>query len=323
LKRLVTVLVLILVAAGALVIGCGGAANFATIGTGGVTGVYYPAGGAIARLVNKTSADHGVRVTVESTAGSVFNVNAVLAGDLEFGLVQSDRQYQAMKGLAEWKDKGPQAGLRSICRLHPEVVTLVAADEAGIATLADLKDKKVNIGNPGSGQRGNALDVLRTAGIDWEKDIRAEGLKAVESAKMLQDGRIDAFFYTVGHPSGSIKEATAGRRKVHFVPITGMEKLLEEFPYYSVAAVPAAEYPMSTSRGDVSSIGVFCTLVTSEKVPEATVYTVTRALFENLEEFKTLHPALKVLTAEWMATGDSAPLHPGALKYFKEADLRK
>jgi TRAP transporter TAXI family solute receptor len=310
-----------------LLAGCGGGGGkkttFVRIGTGGVTGVYYPTGGAIARLVNKKTGEHGLKASHQSTQGSVFNVNAVCSGNLQFGLVQSDRQYQAVGGLAEWKEKGKQVKLRSICRLHPEVVTLVAADNAKIATLADLKGKRVNIGNPGSGQRGNSLDVLKTAGLDWEKDISAEGLKAVESAKMLQDGRIDAFFYTVGHPSGAIKEATAGRRKVHFVPITGMEKLLAASPYYSVTKVPVAEYPMSTSKEDVPSIGVYCTLVSSSDVPEGTVYTVTKTLFENLEDFKKLHPALKVLTREWMTGTDSAPLHPGAAKYYREAGLKK
>jgi TRAP transporter TAXI family solute receptor len=331
--RTVTAVLLILGVAGLFAAGCGSDGDadadggkkttYVRIGTGGQTGVYYPTGGAIARLVNRKTAEHGIKAAHESTGGSVFNVNAVCSGDLQFGLVQSDRQYQAVNGLAEWKDKGKQAKLRSICRLHPEVVTLVAADDAKIATLADLRGRKVNIGNPGSGQRGNSLDVLKTAGIDWEKDIRAEGLKAVESAKMLQDGRIDAFFYTVGHPSGAIKEATAGRRKVHFVPVTGMEKLLAASPYYSVTKVPVAEYPMATSKGDVPSIGVYCTLVSSSDVSEGTVYVVTRTLFENLEEFRKLHPALNVLTAEWMAEPGSAPLHPGAAKYFKEAKLTK
>ncbi len=328
-KNLLCALVAVSVLVCGLLVGCGDGGGggkktvYVRIGTGGQTGVYYPTGGAIARLVNKKTAEHGIKASHQSTQGSVFNVNAVCSGDLQFGLVQSDRQYQAVSGLAEWKDKGKQAKLRSVCRLHPEVVTLVAADDAKIASLADLKGKRVNVGNPGSGQRGNSIDVLKAAGLDWEKDINAEGLKAVESAKMLQDGRIDAFFYTVGHPSGSIKEATAGRRKVHFVPITGMEKLLAASPFYSVTKVPVAEYPMSTSKSDVTSIGVYCTLVSSSDVSEETVYTVTKTLFEKLEEFKKLHPALKILTKKWMTGTDSAPVHPGAAKYFKEAKLTK
>jgi TRAP transporter TAXI family solute receptor len=323
-KKVIVIVVLLLLAAGvvALVL-TGKKGKSVSIGTGAMTGVYYPAGKAIAKVFEKEGGKLGLIMEVESTAGSVFNVDSVVSGSLAFGLVQSDRQYQATRGLAEWKQRGPQKKLCSVCRLHPEVVTLVASQKSGIKTLADLKDKTVNIGNPGSGQRGNALDVLRTAGIDWQKDITAESLKAAEAGSMLQDGRIDAFFYTVGHPSGAIMEATAGRDKVVFVPITGMKKLLEEFPYYSVTEIPVKDYPMAASKENVPSIGVYCTLVTSSDVPEGTVYAVTKALFENLEDFKARHSALKALTKKWMSAKDSAPLHPGAARYFKEAGLRK
>ena len=143
-----------------------------------------------------------MKVTVESTGGSVFNVNAIMAGDLEFGMVQSDRQTQAWEGTADWDGK-PQKELRAIFSLHPESVTLMAAVDAGINSIEDLRGKIVNIGNPGSGQRQNSIDALENAGLNWETDLQAEGLKASEAAKMLQDGRIDAYFYTVGHPSGS------------------------------------------------------------------------------------------------------------------------
>ncbi|MFC1734968.1 TAXI family TRAP transporter solute-binding subunit [Candidatus Hydrogenedentota bacterium] len=296
--------------------------TFVTIGTGGMTGVYYPAGGAIAKLLNKKQEVYGIRASAESNAGSVYNINSVLSGGIQFGLAQSDRQYQAVNGLAEWKDLGPQAGLRAVCSLHPEVVTLVAADNSDIKTLADLKGKRINIGNPGSGQRGNALDVLKTCGIDWEKDIQAEGIKAAESAKMLQDGRIDAFFYTVGHPNGSITEATVGYRKVHFVPITGMEKLLEERPYYAKATIPASLYPKASNKEDVATISVMTTVITSAAMPDNVVYALTKELFDNLEEFKTQHDAFARLTKDGMAKdGLSAPIHPGALTYYKEVGL--
>ena len=293
-----------------------------TIGTGGITGVYYPTGGAIAKLVNRKRSEYGIRVSVESTGGSVFNVNAVISGDIEFGLVQSDRQYQAANGLAEWKATGKQTKLRAVCSIHPESVTLIAAEDAGVQTLQDLKGKRVNIGNPGSGQRGNALDVLATAGIDTENDIRVESLKAAESASMLQDGRIDAFFYTVGHPAAAIKEACAGqRRAVRIVPITGMEKLIERSPFYAETTIPIALYPKAVNDADVSTIGVMTTVVTSSDVPDDVVYALTNELFENLDEFKTMHPAFAHLTREGMLKGRSAPLHPGAEKYFKEAGL--
>ncbi len=295
--------------------------TFVTIGTGGITGVYYPTGGAIAKIVNKKRKIYGIRATVESTGGSVFNVNAIMAGDLEFGIVQSDRQYQAWHGLAEWKDKGPQKDLRAVFTIHPESVTLVAADDAGIETILDLRGKRVNIGNPGSGQRQNSIDALENAGLNWKTDLKAEGVKAAEAPGLLQDGRIDAFFYTVGHPSGAIKEATAGKRKVHFVPITNVDKLLAKFPYYAKAYIPIKLYPGATNKSDVETFGVKATFVTSAKVPEEIVYAITKEVFENFEAFKKLHPAYQVLTKKNMLEGMSAPLHPGALKYYKEAGL--
>lgn len=297
--------------------------KFVTIGTGGITGVYYPTGGAIARIVNNKRDVYGIRATVEATGGSVFNVNAVMSGDLDFGVVQSDRQYEAVNGLAEWKELGPQKDLRAVFAIHPESITLVAADDANINTLQDFKGKQVNIGNPGSGQRQNSIDALANAGIDFEKDLTAHGVKAAEAPGLLQDGRIDAFFYTVGHPSGAIQEATAGRRKVHFVPITGVEKLLEEHPYYAKATIPVKLYPSATNKEDVETFGVKATFVTSAKVPDEVVYAVTKEVFENFDEFKQLHPAYAVLTKENMLEGLSAPIHPGAFKYYQEAGLDK
>jgi TRAP transporter TAXI family solute receptor len=295
--------------------------QFVTIGTGGITGVYYPTGGAIAKMVNKKRDEYGIRATVESTGGSVFNVNAIMAGDLEFGVVQSDRQYQAVKGLAEWKDKGPQKKLRAVFTIHPETLTLVAADDSGIETVSDLKGKRVNIGNPGSGQRQNSIDALKEAGLNYEEDLQAEGVKAAEAPGLLQDGRIDAFFYTVGHPSGAIKEATAGKTKVHFVPIEVSDEFLQEFPYYARAEIPIKFYPGATNEGDTPTFGVKATFVTSSDVSEDVVYAVTKEVFENFEDFKKLHPAYSVLTKKNMLEGMSAPIHPGAMKYYKESGM--
>lgn len=295
--------------------------KFVTIGTGGITGVYYPTGGAIAKIVNKKRDEYGIRCTVESTGGSVFNVNAVMAGDLEFGVVQSDRQFQAINGMKEWTEKGPQKDLRAVFSIHPESVTLLAAVDASINTFADLKGKRVNIGNPGSGQRGNALDAFKAAGIDYTKDLKAEEVKAAEAPGLLQDDRIDAFFYTVGHPSGTFKEATAGRREVKFISIPNVDKLTAEFPYYAKSFIPNGLYPGAKNTEDTGTFGVKATFVTSAKVSDDTVYAVTKEVFENFEDFKKLHPAYQVLTKKGMLEGLSAPIHPGAMKYYKEAGL--
>jgi TRAP transporter TAXI family solute receptor len=296
--------------------------TFVTIGTGGITGVYYPTGGAIAKIVNQKRKEYGIRCTVESTGGSVFNVNAVMSGDLEFGVVQSDRQYQAMKGMAEWEEKGPQKDPRAVFSIHPESVTLCAAVDAGINDIKDLKGKRVNIGNPGSGQRQNSIDALEAVGLSFENDMQAEQVKAAEAPGLLQDGRIDAFFYTVGHPSGAFKEATAGARKVKFVSITGIDSLLAKFPYYAKSFVPVNLYPGADNDADVATFGVKATFVTSAKVSADVVYAVTKEVFENFDSFKKLHPAYAVLTKASMLEGMSAPIHEGAMKYYKEAGLK-
>ncbi len=297
--------------------------QFVTIGTGGITGVYYPTGGAIANMVNKKKSVYGIRATVESTGGSVVNVNAVMSGDLEFGIVQSDRQFQAINGLAEWKEKGPQKDLRAVFSIHPESVTLVAAVDAGIQGIKDLKSKRVNIGNPGSGQRQNAIDALETAGINYEKDLKAEGIKASEASSLLQDGRIDAFFYTVGHPAGAIKEATSGARKVRFASITDMDKLFVTYPYYAKSVIPVKLYPGADNDADVPTFGVKATLVTSAKLSNDIVYAITKEVFENFDQFKKQHPAFSTLTKQSMLEGLSAPMHPGAIQYFREVGLMK
>jgi len=296
--------------------------TFVTIGTGDITGVYYPTGGAISKFVNKKRKQYGIRATIESTPGSVFNVNAVISGDLEFGVVQSDRQYQAVHGLAEWKSRGPQKSLRAVFSIHPESVTLVAAVDSNILHIRDLKGKRVNIGNIGSGQRQNAIDALRAVGLDYSKDLVAEGVKAAEAPTLLQDGRIDAFFYTVGHPSGAIKEATDGKRKVRFVTIDNVDQLLADYPFYAKSVVPIRVYPGAVNTDDVVSFGVKATLVTSAKISEQIVYVLTKEIFENFEAFKKLHPAYQVLTKRGMLEGLSAPIHPGAMMYYEEAGLK-
>ncbi len=296
---------------------------FVTIGTGGITGVYYPTGGAIAKMVNKKRKEYGIRATVESTGGSVFNVNAVMAGDLEFGVVQSDRQYQAVMGIADWQDKGPQKDLRAVFSIHPENVDLLAAVDANINSIQDLKGKRVNIGNVGSGYRQNAIDALEANGLNYEKDFHAESLKAAEAPGLIQDGRLDAAFYTVGHPSGYYKEATSGKRQVKFIPITNIEGLLKKYPYYAKSKTLIEHYTGAANDKDIPTFGVKATFVTSAKVPDEVVYAIVKEVFENFDEFSKLHPAYTGLTKESMLEGLSAPLHPGAVKYYKEAGLMK
>jgi len=296
--------------------------EFVSIGTGSVTGVYYPAGGAISRMVNNNIQEYNLKMTVESTGGSVYNINAVLNNDIDFGIAQSDRQFQAYFGQKEWERTGNQSKLRSVFSLHPESITLITSEDSNIFSIEDLKERRINLGNPGSGQLQNSLDILNTFNISLD-DIIPEYVKAIEAPGLLQDERLDAFFYTVGHPNGNIKEATSGRIKTRILSISGKrsEHLLSEYSYYAKAMIPIEFYPNSLNTEDIETIGVKATLITSIDVPENVVYAITKEVFDNLEEFKELHPAFRVLTRENMLEGLTAPLHPGALKYYKEVGL--
>ncbi len=295
--------------------------TFLTIGTGGVTGVYYPAGGAIARLVNKGKAEHGLRATVESTGGSVYNVNAIASGELDFGVVQSDVQFDAVKGQNKFAESGPNADLRAVFALHPEPFTIVARADSGIKNFEDLKGKRVNVGDPGSGQRSTMEVVMKKLGWKMEDFKLASELKAAEMAGALCDNKIDAFAYTVGHPNGSIQEAHTACDAV-LVNVTGpaIDELVAANPYFSTATIPAGMY--RGNAADTKTFGVSATIVSSAKVPAETVYQVVKAVFENFDEFKGLHPAFANLDKKNMVKDAlSAPLHDGAVKYFKEAGL--
>ncbi|MDJ0781743.1 MAG: TAXI family TRAP transporter solute-binding subunit [Desulfosarcinaceae bacterium] len=297
--------------------------TFVTIGTGGVTGVYYPTGGAIARLVNKGRKAHGIRCSVESTGGSVYNLNAIAAGELDMGVAQSDWQYHAYNGTSKFKDKGANKELRAVFSVHPEPFTVVARKDSGVTDFMQLKGKRVNIGNPGSGQRGT-MEVLMGA-LGWSKgDFKlASELKAAEQSSALCDNKIDAMVYTVGHPNGSIKEATTSCDAV-IVSVTGaeVEKLVGDNDYYRMATIPGGMYRGTDT--DTMTFGVGATFVSSTQVPEKVIYEIVKAVFENFDDFKKLHPAFGVLKKEEMIKdGLSAPLHDGAKKYYKEVGLLK
>ncbi|RWK56882.1 TAXI family TRAP transporter solute-binding subunit [Mesorhizobium sp.] len=292
--------------------------NFVTIGTGGVTGVYYAAGGAICRLLNKDRKTHGIRCSVESTGGSAFNVNTIKEGELDFGMAQSDVQYNAYKGLESFKDGGAHTDLRAVFSIHPEPFTVLAHPNAGVTKFEDFKGKRFNVGNPGSGTRASMERLLGAMGWTLADFSLASELKADEHGPALCDGKIDGFFYGVGHPSANIQDptTTCGAK---LVPLTGevVDKLVAENPYYAKATIPGGLY--ANNPDDTETFGVLATLVTSAKVPDESVYQLTRAVFENFDEFKSLHPAFANLDpAKMVAEGNSAPLHPGAEKYFKE-----
>lgn len=292
--------------------------KFITIGTGGVTGVYYAAGGAICRLMNKERARHGIRCSVESTGGSLTNVNTIRSGDLDFGVAQSDVQFQATKGTGGFQKDGAVSDLRAVFSLHPEPFTILARKEANVTKFEDLKGKRFNIGNPGSGTRASMEQLLTATGWKTSDFSLASELKADEHGAALCDNKIDGFFYGVGHPSANIQDpvTTCGAK---LVPIANaaVDKLIKDNPYYAAVDIPGGLYPGNPNP--TRTYGVLATFVTSAKVSDATVYELVKAVFENFDEFKKLHPALANLDPKKMVKdGVSAPMHPGALKYYKE-----
>jgi uncharacterized protein len=291
--------------------------RFITIGTGGVTGVYYAAGGAICRLLNKDRKSHGIRCSVESTGGSAFNINTIQQGELDFGMSQSDVQFNALNGKGEYDGK-PFADLRAVFAIHPEPFTVLVRPDAGVTKFEDLKGKRFNVGNPGSGTRASMERLLAAMGWTLGDFSLASELKADEHGPALCDGKIDGFFYGVGHPSANIQDptTTCGAK---LISLTGpvIDKLVADNAYYVKATIPGGMY--NANPDPTETFGVTATLVTSAKTPEDVVYQLVKSTFENFDEFKKLHPALANLDPQDMIkNGLSAPLHPGAEKYYKE-----
>lgn len=311
-----------LAAAAALSVGSIASAEqqFISIGTGGVTGVYYPTGGAICRLVNRDRKEHGIRCAVESTGGSVYNINTIKAGELEFGVAQSDWQHHAYNGTSKFSDN-PFPNIRAMFSVHPEPFTLLVRADSGITSFEGLKGNRVNVGNPGSGQRATMEVVMEAFGMGMDDFSLATEYKGSEMAKQICDNNIDAMIYTIGHPAAAIKEATTSC-DVKLVSVTGapIDKLVADNPYYRVATVPGGMY--AGNPDDTTTFGVGATFVTSTDISDDVAYIVAKSVMSNLDDFRKLHPAFANLdAAQMISDGLSAPLHPGAVKAYKELGL--
>ena len=294
--------------------------QFISIGTGGVTGVYYPTGGAICRLVNRDRKEHGIRCAVESTGGSVYNINTIKAGELEFGVAQSDWQHHAYNGTSKFSDN-PFPNIRAMFSVHPEPFTLLVRADSGITSFEGLKGNRVNVGNPGSGQRATMEVVMEAFGMGMDDFSLATEYKGSEMAKQICDNNIDAMIYTIGHPAAAIKEATTSC-DVKLVSVTGapIDKLVADNPYYRVATVPGGMY--AGNPDDTTTFGVGATFVTSTDISDDVAYIVAKSVMSNLDDFRKLHPAFANLdAAQMISDGLSAPLHPGAAKAYKELGL--
>ncbi|QUE78252.1 TAXI family TRAP transporter solute-binding subunit [Stutzerimonas stutzeri] len=292
--------------------------RFVTIGTGGQTGVYYTAGQSVCRFLNRAEVQPAIKCNAPSTAGSVTNIVALESGEYEFGFIQSDHQHKALNGLAPFDKKGPLEDLRAVFSLQTEILTVVARSDSGIESFDDLKGKRVNIGVPGSGSRDTFDEVMKAKGWSNADFALAGELKPAEMASALGDNNLDAITYVVGHPSGAIQEALTNV-DAKLIPVSGPEidAFLQHADYYTAAQIPAGLYPGVNTA--VPSIGGKAVLATTSETDPEIVYQLVKAVFDNLERFKRLHPAFADLEAKDMIrVGLTAPLHEGAERFYKE-----
>lgn len=295
--------------------------KFVTIGTAGVTGVYYPAGGAICRLLNRGRKEHGIRCSVESTGGSIDNLSTMREGELDFAIVQSDWQYHAYRGTGAFAEQGPNPNLRAVFSLHSEAFTIVVRDDSSIKTFDDLKGKRVNVGNPGSGMRATMEEILKRKG--WRNDAfeLVTDLKVMEQGKALCSKNVDAVVYSGGHPNGAVQELTSAC-PVRIIDVKGpvIDAMVRESPFYAYATIPGGMY--AGNPNDIRTFGVKATLVTSAKNDSEVVYQLVKAVFDNFDNFKTLHPVFSTLDPALMVMdGNTAPAHEGALRYYTERGM--
>jgi len=293
-----------------------------TISTGNVTGVYYAAGSAVAKMHNRKRQEYGLRLITEASKGSIANIEHVLEGSAAFGISQSNKLYQAQKGTDYW-DGQPHDTLRAVLGLYTEDYTVVAAADANIKTLADLKGKTVNIGELGSSDASQAIDVFQFFGLDQEKDLTVNGKPTYEAPELLQAGKIDVYLYTVGHPNLSVREASTGKRKVEI--ISPGREFIEHFrkirSYIVATDIPIDYYPAIVNKDPIPTIGLKAILFTSTDADPTVVYNMVKEVFANFDLFRRQHPAFANLTPELLTEGLIVPIHPGAERYFKEAGL--
>lgn len=287
------------------------------VGTGSITGLYYPTGGVICRMIQQ---DTDMQCKVLNTGGSVDNAERLRANTIQLAIIQSDIQYDAFHGKGKFQ-KDPLKNLTALFSLYSEPLTIVTRQDTDIKTIEQLAGKRVDIGNPGSGDRNTMELLLEEMGWGHTQFSQISELPGAQRSRALCNKKIDAFIYMVGHPSNIMREVTDSCL-VRFVAIP--EKLSESFtkkyPYYTTTQIPARLY-----RGvntPVSSVGVSATFVTLNSLSTEAAYNITKSVFTQLPQFKQLNPAYQQLTPQGMAHDAlSVPIHPGAMRYYQEVGL--
>ena len=293
-----------------------------SIKTGDITGVYYAAGSAVAKMHNRKLKEYNLRLIAEASEGSISNIDDVANGLASFGIAQANALSFAKNGEHYWQDT-PQDKLRSVLGLYTEAFTIVAAVDAGINSLEDLKDKTVNIGELGSTDSLQARNIFSAVGLDLDKDLTISERPTYEATELLQQGGIDAYLYSVGHPNLSIAEASHGDRKIMLVAPNPefVDSLINQREDMIERIIRIDYYKDIANKEPVRTIGVKAILFCNSDTDEEVVYHIVKEVFENFDLFKQQHPAFANLTPEKLSTKLIVPLHPGAERYFKEAGL--
>ncbi|MDM8557796.1 TAXI family TRAP transporter solute-binding subunit [Candidatus Parabeggiatoa sp. HSG14] len=299
------------------------ATDFFTIGTGGITGLYFPMGVVICRWVNTQTPETNLHCTVEATDGSVANINQIKEGTIAFGLAQSDVIYQLYRGINRFKGKAYK-NLRSVMAIYPEVLTLVVNKNAGISVLQDIKGKRINVGNPGSGTEVITTATFNEAGFSKQDLALAAAFSLTECPTALQKGQIDGYFFMVGHPTANIRIANS-LTAIDIIPLENkvISQMVKKFPYLIKGTIPWGLYE-GIDEKVVQSIGVKATLVTSVDTSDELVRLVVKTILDNFEYLKYVNPLLRqeAVTKKGLTEGRfSAPLHPAAKKYYQEMGL--
>ena len=308
----------VLAAAAVLFTGCNGNADvegkkFLNIGTGGTAGTYYPIGGAIAEVLNKEIP--GMSASAQSTGASVANINMLSDGEVDLATVQNDIAYYAAHGTEMFQDKKVD-GLQGIASLYPETCQFVTLKSSGIKSLAELKGKRIAVGAVGSGVEANVRQILAAYGVTYS-DIDAQYLSFAEGASALKDGNVDVAVLTAGYPTASVQDIAA-QNPVRLLPVEGKaaDALIAQYPFYTKTVIPAGTYAGFDEA--VESVSVMAMLVAGPSVNADLGYSITKAIFGNLDRLQAAHAVGKQITKDTAKAGMSLPMNAGAEKYFNE-----
>ena len=292
-----------------------------SIGTGSLTGSYEAVGVALRRILAADRETRELRFEDSLSAGSAANILSLGKGEIQFGIAQADHLFQAVNGTGDFLTEGPQPDLRAIFNLYTESIALVTGIDTEIESMQDLRGKRVDIGAPGSGTRNNAIDALAAAGIDWQTDLIASGAEQDARLENFMAGEIDAYFYTAGHPNQEIKFASFSVRGIRLISLENIPDLLNTGSFYSATQIPSDAYSRNAAIGDIDTVGVNAILLTSADVSEEIVYALTKAVFENISTTAEFGREFGALFDKRYFEGLSAPIHPGALRYYREAGI--